>query len=252
MARPVWNIAHRGASHHAPENTLEAFRLALEQGANGVELDVRLRADGVVVVHHDADLTRTAGRQQRVASLTADELGRVEIGLPGRDSLQRPGIPRLEQVVAALPRSAILDVELKDLGGSNDRLARAALRVAGGRPGPTWFTSSTPEALERLRASSAEASLGLILRRATATADAMPLAGRLGIKVLIVRRNVVDDELLARAAEAHLPVLPYSVEDAEETRWMVRHGVAGILTRRPDLVARTLAEMGCASPPPDG
>ena len=73
-------IAHRGASAEAPENTLAAFRRAIELGADGVEFDVRLAADGVPVVIHDATLKRTAGIDRRVADITSAELARLDVG----------------------------------------------------------------------------------------------------------------------------------------------------------------------------
>jgi len=73
-------IAHRGASAEAPENTLVAFRRAIELGADGVEFDVRLAADGVPVVIHDATLKRTAGIDRRVADITSAELARLDVG----------------------------------------------------------------------------------------------------------------------------------------------------------------------------
>ena len=73
-------IAHRGASAEAPENTLAAFRRAIELGANGVEFDVRLAADGVPVVIHDATLKRTASIDRRVADMTSTELARLDVG----------------------------------------------------------------------------------------------------------------------------------------------------------------------------
>jgi glycerophosphoryl diester phosphodiesterase len=73
-------IAHRGASAEAPENTLAAFRRAIELGADGVELDVRLAADGVPVVIHDATLKRTASIDRRVADMTSTELARLDVG----------------------------------------------------------------------------------------------------------------------------------------------------------------------------
>src|ERR1044071_4382596 len=73
-------IAHRGASAHAPENTLAAFRRALEVGADGVEFDVRLSRDGVPAVIHDSTLERTGGRADKVSKLTALELQDVDVG----------------------------------------------------------------------------------------------------------------------------------------------------------------------------
>jgi glycerophosphoryl diester phosphodiesterase len=73
-------IAHRGASAVAPENTIAAFRRAIEVGADGVEFDVRLARDGVPVVIHDSTLERTAGLKRGVSDLTSEELSQIDVG----------------------------------------------------------------------------------------------------------------------------------------------------------------------------
>ena len=73
-------VGHRGASALAPENTLAAFRRAIDDGAEGVEFDVRLAKDEAAVVVHDDTLVRTAGKAVRVAELTSDELGQIDVG----------------------------------------------------------------------------------------------------------------------------------------------------------------------------
>src|SRR5262245_45061418 len=74
----VW--AHRGASAHAPENTLEAFELARTAGADGIELDVRLDRDGTAVVFHDSDLQRLCDRPGCIEDLTAGERKQLRVG----------------------------------------------------------------------------------------------------------------------------------------------------------------------------
>src|SRR5215210_2034266 len=74
------NLAHRGASASAPENTLEAFRIAVEAGAGGLELDVHLTRDGHVVVIHDDTVERTTGGTGSVAEMTFDELRAFDAG----------------------------------------------------------------------------------------------------------------------------------------------------------------------------
>lgn len=78
--RPLSIIAHRGASAHAPENTRAAFRRAIADGADGIELDGRLSSDSIPVVVHDATLRRLAKIERRVADLTAEELSAVDVG----------------------------------------------------------------------------------------------------------------------------------------------------------------------------
>ena len=104
-----WVFGHRGARHAAPENTLAAFELALEEGADGIELDVRLDGDRSVVVLHDADLTRvTQGRDRRsVEAMTSAEVAEVDVGNGQR-------IPRLAEVLEwAERRGTRINVEIK-------------------------------------------------------------------------------------------------------------------------------------------
>src|SRR5215469_7045550 len=119
-------IAHRGGSGLRPENTLAAFDHALTLGVGGLECDVHLSADGEIVVIHDDTLRRTTDRQGRVASLTADELARVDAGFHFQDEAGAPfrgrgiGVPRLADLLDRTP-AVPLTIELK---GENLELAR--------------------------------------------------------------------------------------------------------------------------------
>lgn len=108
-------IAHRGASFDAPENTLSAFRLGYQQGADAVELDVRLTGDGRVIALHDADTRRTAGVSRRVSAHSFADLRRLEVGQWGKwqGSGFSERIPLLEDVLALVPTGKRLFVELK-------------------------------------------------------------------------------------------------------------------------------------------
>src|SRR5512141_2609782 len=91
-------LAHRGASTHAPENTLPAFELALEEGADGVELDAKLSADGKVVVIHDATVDRTTDGHGRVSELSLQELKALDAGASFGDRFRGVRIPTLDEV----------------------------------------------------------------------------------------------------------------------------------------------------------
>jgi glycerophosphoryl diester phosphodiesterase len=106
-------IAHRGASYDAPENTLASIRLAWEQGADGVEIDVRLSRDGYVVVMHDEDTLRTCGRRMYVHSRTVDELKKLDAGSWKRAQFSGEHIPTLSEVLAILPVDKELYIEVK-------------------------------------------------------------------------------------------------------------------------------------------
>lgn len=107
-------VAHRGASHDAPENTLAAFRLAWEQGADGIEGDFYLSKDGQVVCIHDATTKRTGGGAEiKVASATLEELRKLEYGAWKSAKYKGEPMPTLEQVLALVPLDKLFYIEIK-------------------------------------------------------------------------------------------------------------------------------------------
>ena len=105
-------LGHRGSSSEAPENTISACLLALEDGADGVEIDVQASKDGIPVVFHDADLSRMTGEPAPVVGHTLKEL--QALPLKRKDgSFTSEHIPTLEGLLEALPRGTICNVELK-------------------------------------------------------------------------------------------------------------------------------------------
>ncbi|MGA2111980.1 MAG: glycerophosphodiester phosphodiesterase family protein [Anaerolineales bacterium] len=119
--RPVV-IAHRGANREAPENTLAAFRLAAQQGAGAIELDVNLSKDKVPVVMHDPTVDRTTNGRGRVCDLPLANLKELDagVGFAGRFSGER--IPTLEEVFEQIPAGVWIDVELKNYTTPGDDL----------------------------------------------------------------------------------------------------------------------------------
>ena len=133
---PALRLAHRGDWRRAPENTIAAFLAALDvPGCDGLEFDVRAAAGGVPVVIHDETLDRVQGVTGRVAGLSPQELA-------------IHGVPTLEEVLAAVPRRAFLDVELKGDPG------RGAVDVLTAGRGPALeravVSSFQPATLERV------------------------------------------------------------------------------------------------------
>lgn len=108
-------IAHRGASGHAPENTLAAFRLAWDQGADGIEGDFHLTRDGRIVCLHDADTKRTTGGavMRNVRDSTLDELRGLDVGSWKGDAFMGERIPTLEEVMAVVPAGKKFFLEVK-------------------------------------------------------------------------------------------------------------------------------------------
>jgi glycerophosphoryl diester phosphodiesterase len=131
-------IGHRGASAIAPENTLAAFERAIEDGADGIEFDVRLARDGLPVVIHDATLRRTGLRKGSIANLSSSELAQVDVGTwfnRRRPALANPAYSRERiSTLAAVfelmkERRSILYVEMKCVAQETNALAAAVVRL---------------------------------------------------------------------------------------------------------------------------
>src|SRR5215210_3020763 len=115
-------FAHRGASVHAPENTLSAFELALTQNADAIELDVKLSADGRSVVIHDSTVDRTTGSHGRVKDLSFAQLRALDAGGFFSEKYRREKIPSLEEVFETVGKRTFINVELTNYSTPRDAL----------------------------------------------------------------------------------------------------------------------------------
>ena len=157
LTPPAAGFAHRGLhGPGVPENSLAAFRAAIAQGA-GIECDVRLSADDVPVVFHDADLTRLCGEPARVANLSAAALaGKRLLGTSET-------IPRLADLLMIAAGRTPLLIELKSESGNAARLTAAVCRTLGERPGPVGVMSFDPRVGAWLARHRPDLRRGLIL-----------------------------------------------------------------------------------------
>jgi glycerophosphoryl diester phosphodiesterase len=121
LPRPLV-IAHRGASAHAPENTMAAFELAAQQGAHAIELDAQLTADNQLVVFHDIQLARSTDGDGALSSKTLAEVRELDAGKQYGPGFRGQRIPLLEEVCAALARRLFVNVHIKSYPGSRPGL----------------------------------------------------------------------------------------------------------------------------------
>lgn len=156
-------MAHRGASAEAPENTFAAFELAVARGADAVEFDVRLTADGVPVVLHDPDLGRTTDTAGPVVGVTLEELADVRID-------GGHVVPTLAETLRSLSGRTAVDIELKNIPGEPDftpeaePLVEATLEAieATGFVGPVIVSSFNPASLAHARRLAPDLTTGLL------------------------------------------------------------------------------------------
>ncbi len=144
-------FAHRGASAHAPENTMAAFQLALEQGAPAIEFDVKLSADGHVVVIHDQTVNRTTNATGNVAKLPLEALRELDAGSWFGPQFQGEKIPTLHEVFATFGKALLMNVELTNYATPFDALVPkvADLVQKYGVERNLWFSSFYPHNLMR-------------------------------------------------------------------------------------------------------
>jgi glycerophosphoryl diester phosphodiesterase len=119
--RPII-FAHRGDFAHAPENTLPAFEQALQKGADGVELDVKLTSDGQVIVIHDATIDRTTNGKGRVAAFALDEIRKLDAGKWFNEKYLGTKVPLLEEVFDLVGKDKLINIELTNYSTPRDGL----------------------------------------------------------------------------------------------------------------------------------
>jgi len=122
-------LCHRGAKNYAPENTLSAFKTALELGADGFELDVQLTSDGHIVVHHDKTVDRTTNGHGELFKLPLAELRELDAGSSFSEEFRGEKIPTLDEVFETIGKHALINVELKNFSTPFDNLTEKVCEV---------------------------------------------------------------------------------------------------------------------------
>jgi glycerophosphoryl diester phosphodiesterase len=226
-------LGHRGASADAPENTLVAFELARAQGAEGIELDVQLSADGWPIIMHDNDVGRTTNGQGRVDSFKLAELKALTIIDNGQQ------IPTLAEVFEQLGPDFLYNVELKDYGVRDNGLATAVADCVRqfGYHKQVLASSFNPLTARRTRQKLApETGVGLIRYQTHMK------AGHWLFKAAAEHPHysLVDEAYMAWATQQKLRIHVWTVDNPAEARRLLGLGVHGLITNKPGFLRREL------------
>lgn len=231
-------IGHRGAAAHAPENTLASMSLAADQGAGGVEFDVRLSADGVPVVFHDEMLERTSNGHGPVYDAAARALASLDAGGYFDPRFAGEPIPTLEAVLKlCLARDLTPNIEIKPSPGRSLETARQVLEVArhvwpNDRP-PPLVSSFVWPCLEVARETAPDWPRGLLVDAWQRHWQAW--AKGLGVSTIHPNGETVDwsGEGLAPYLALGLPVLVWTVNDRDLAARLLNAGASAIITDDP-------------------
>ena len=242
-------IGHRGASEHAPENTLAAFKMAIDAGADGIEFDVQLAKDGVPVVIHDATLRRTGLRPNKIADLTAEQLGHIDVGSwfnlkfpkKAKPEFANETVPTLSQVLE-LTRDfdGLIYIELKVNVPDYVALASTVCQVIRDSPQlsqmivKSFELGTIPEVRHRLpevqTAALFEPTIRDYLRRRKYM---IALAREFGAHQISLHHSLVTRKLTTLALVAGMPITIWTADDPKWNRRCQKLGIGALITNDP-------------------
>jgi glycerophosphoryl diester phosphodiesterase len=240
---PMMVVAHRGFSGVAPENTMAAFKKAVEVGSDMIELDVRLSMDGEVVVIHDESVERTTNGKGRVIDLPLDELQRLDAGSKFDSSFSKERIPTLREVLQFAHDQIKVNIELKQ--GDYGRftildLAERALREVemAGMVGQVMFSSFDAMAIMRIMEKNQTVPVAYLYNRPWSlprqVTEGQPFP------ILNCRKSVLTAENVSKAHQEGILVGVYTLDTEEEMERFIDLRVDAIITNYPDRLIHIL------------
>lgn len=226
-------IGHRGAAGEAPENTLGSFGLAVEQGAEALELDIHESADGALIVCHDASVDRTTNGQGLISLMTQEELQKLDAGSWFSPHFAGEKLPILEEVFALIPQNILINIEVKCAYSSRLEQRLLELLQQFGRLHNVIVSSFDHKILVRLKQAEPELKIGLLY---TANFQShRRMAESVGVEVFSLHPyyRLIDAEDVQDAIQNGLYVYPYTINEDEDLRKALDAGVSGIITDYP-------------------
>ena len=230
-------FAHRGASSHAPENTLPAFELAIRQGVDGIEFDVMLSADQQIVVIHDSSLMRTTGHPGKVSDLPLSEIKQLDAGSYFDIQFHDTRIPTLEEVFEAMGTRTFMNIELKNYESLRDDLPDRVAHLVRRKnmAANILFSSFNPIALRRIRRMLPDVPIGLLALPGASGWWARSFIGRLLVTYRAIHPEYhdVSKNFVSHFHGIGRRIYPYTVNEPEHLRNLFALGVDGVFTDDP-------------------
>lgn len=236
-------FAHRGASGEAPENTLAAFKLGLEQGCDAFELDVHLSKDGQLVVIHDATIDRTTNGSGAVSELTVEELKAFDAGSWFKKEYTGERLPLLEEVFDHTPAHIVINIEVK--GSYNQQLEPALIELLKkkNRMDTVVVSSFDWKSLRYLKELEPQIKIGLLYNLRLDHHDKLPEAAGTDVYSLHPNAAKLDPQDIQRAQSANLLVYLWTINSEEQMRSALEASVDGIITDYPGKLKALITEI---------
>ena len=230
-------VAHRGASGHAPENTLAAMKKAIEMNAEMSELDVQETADGEIILLHDNTTERTGKKDLNIWELNYSELKDIEVGEWFSEEFKGEPIPTLKEVIDLVRGKMKLNIEMK-ANKHEKRLAERSLKIVMDNNflDQVVFTSFKFDEIRKIRELNKEAEVGYIFGKLPHNVDVFSE----DIDLLSAHYQTVDAEFVQKAEAAGMEVAVWTVNTPEDMKRMIELGVDQIITNYPDILRKVL------------
>jgi len=236
-------ISHRGSYLRAPENTLAAFKLALQEGADGFELDARLTKDGEVVVIHDSTLNRTTSGSGKVGEKTLEEIQALDAGSWFDPKFSEERVPTLREVFESVSSSALINIELKVAGRKKELVERVLEIVQEFKAEHRTFVSSfNPLVLHYSKEIAPHIVTALIRSTIPIRSCYVSLIGLFYTKpdVLVIEFRNFSETTVSKMREKGYTVFSGSVRDEEDMWQLLEWGSLCIFTDDPALLRNVL------------
>jgi glycerophosphoryl diester phosphodiesterase len=241
---PTRVIAHRGFSGRAPENTLAAIRDAITIGADMVEVDVTMTADGQVIILHDETLDRTTDGHGPATGQTVDEIRRLDAGSWFGPEHRGERVPTLAEGLESVRGRILVNIEIKPEAVERGIVAEvAALIVEHSMHDQVVVSSFSPEALRRIKIADPDVfTVSLFNDDFHDAMDPLEIVQQVGARGLSISKDRVTPEIIERCHRHGIPVGVYTVNKRRHMRRLIDIGVHAIFTDHPDRLIEVLAE----------
>jgi len=241
----IWAIAHRGASGHAPENTMAAFRRAVELGATFIETDLQLSRDARVVAIHDFTLDRTTNGKGQVHVQTLEQIRALDAGAwfgdHGAEPFSGERVPTLDEILDfAKEHDIIFYLEIKSgpaWGIEHAVVATLRDQNASARVVILSFDPATLDSVHRLDSTM---MTGFLCEHPSN--DLVERTVRAGARQLVARGDLITANIVEKAHHAGLQVVAWTINEPEQMRRLIATGIDGIITDYPDCLFKVLRE----------
>jgi len=243
--KAIWTIAHRGASGHAPENTMAAFRRAVELGARFIETDLQLTRDARVVAIHDFTLDRTTSGKGQVHLQTLEQIRKLDAGAwfgdHGAGAFSGERVPTLEEILDfAKQHDIIFYLEIKSgpaWGIEHAVVATLRDHSASARVVILSFDPATLDSVHRLDSTM---MTGFLCEHPSG--DLVERTVRAGARQLVARGDLITPGVVEKAHHAGLQVVAWTINEAGQMQRLISTGLDGIITDFPDCLFKVLRD----------